>query len=134
MLTKTQKKKASILVALPAVLQHPISASPTRNSDGCPVQQLVPVAGADAIGRAGTHYKQEHKDFIVQRRLQMQPKFDNKLHKNDQLWDDLMQEFFEKFPGLGHRTKSSIKDQFNVPQKSFRDSCKTKRTFANGQV
>ncbi len=45
-----------------------------------------------------------------------------------------MQEFIEKFPGQGHCSKNSIKDQFNQQQKSFRDYCKTKSTFASGQI
>jgi hypothetical protein len=98
--------------------------------DGCALQ----LPCADSQVASGSHYKQEHKDFIVLRQLELQLKFDNKRHKNDQLWDDLMQEFIEKFPGQGHSSKNSIKDQFNQPQKSFCDYCKTKRTFASGQV
>eukprot|EP00961_Rhodomonas_salina_P195303 2636665-Rhodomonas_salina.1 len=32
----------------------------------------------------GAHYLQEHKEFVVRARLNAQPMFDDKLHKNEQ--------------------------------------------------
>lgn len=67
-------------------------------------------------------------------RLTAQPLFDNKLHKNEQLWDDIILSFMEKFPDQSSCSKQSIKDQFNIPQKMFRDYCKMLNTFRSGQV
>jgi hypothetical protein len=98
-----------------------------------PLLNLQQQAQQAAAGGAPAHYTQEHKEFIVRARLQAQPLFDNKLHKNDMLWDDLCQAFYLKFPEQAHRTKQSVKDQFNIPQKSFRDYCKTDNSFRAGK-
>ncbi len=54
---------------------------------------LQPVESEDCAGSSGAvpkrEYAAEHKMWIVRRQLEMQPLFDNKLHKNSQKWDDL---------------------------------------------
>eukprot|EP00961_Rhodomonas_salina_P296533 3936431-Rhodomonas_salina.1 len=52
-------------------------------------------------------YALEHKRWIVRQRLQMQPLFDNKLHKNSQKWDDLVEAFYSAFPDQRFRKKES---------------------------
>jgi hypothetical protein len=42
---------------------------------------------------------------MVHRGLDLQAMFDDKLHKTDPLWDDLVEEFFAVFPGQVHWTK-----------------------------
>jgi hypothetical protein len=87
-----------------------------------------------ATGSALCQYSLDHKlrVWIMLRRLELQPKFDSKLHKNKQLWDDIVQEFFSKFPWQTHRTKTSIRDQWDKHQHMFRNYCKTAAAYAEG--
>ncbi len=101
-----------------------------------PLSHLAPMAESQdtALSRAATgsvsyQYSLQHKQWIVQRRLELQPMFNYKLHKNNQLWDDLVQEFFSKFPGQTHRTKGSIRDQWDKHQRMFHDWCKTSAAY-----
>jgi hypothetical protein len=54
--------------------------------------------------------------------------FDDKLHKNEQLWDKIVAEFFLAFPDQAHCTKSSICNQWDFEQRrgKFRDWCKSR--------
>ncbi len=72
------------------------------------------VAPSSAPACASYQYSLQHKQWIVLRRLKLQPMFDDKLHKNDQLWDDLVQEFFMQFPDQTHGTKASVRDQCTI--------------------
>ncbi len=65
-----------------------------------------------AAAGAGSQYSLAHKLSIVRRRLEKQALFDNKLHKNDQLWDVIIADFFREFPDQNHRTKQSIRNQW----------------------
>jgi len=55
-------------------------------------------------------YTLEQKRWVVLRRLELQVKFDDKLHKNDQQWDDIALEYKTVFPEDGCREKASLRD------------------------
>eukprot|EP00961_Rhodomonas_salina_P101754 1368804-Rhodomonas_salina.1 len=118
------------LAYMPVAVPAPLAAT------SLPVKKLAEAAAATPVCGTGpaSHYQLEHKEFIVLAWLTAQPMFDNKLHKNEQLWDYISTSFYAKFPDQCHRTKNSIKDQFNIQQKAFLDFCKTNRTFSSGQV
>ena len=67
-----------------------------------PLLNLQQQAQQAAAGGAPAHYTQEHKEFIVRSKLEAQPLFDNKLHKNELLWDEIVQAFYVKFPEQAH--------------------------------
>ena len=60
--------------------------------------------------------------------------FDDKLHKNEQLWDDLLAQFVKAFPDQKGRNKQSIRNQWDKEQRQFIDWCKCKAAFASGWV
>mmetsp|Transcript_44721 Transcript_44721/g.91261 ORF Transcript_44721/g.91261 Transcript_44721/m.91261 type:complete len:408 (+) Transcript_44721:73-1296(+) len=79
-------------------------------------------------------YSIEQKKWLVRERLKMQRKFNDKMHKNDQLWDDIYAEFVIKFPDQIHRKKESVRDQWDKQQKMFREYCKTEAAFRAGRT
>ena len=58
---------------------------PIQNSsvtgDGKPLER------APSLASGKRDYTLDHKKFIVRKRLEMQPLLDNKLHKNEHIWD-----------------------------------------------
>ena len=95
-------------------------------------------AGAEHAGaakRSRKQYTQEQKRWIVRRRLELQPKFDNKLHKNDQVWDDIVEEYRKKFTEDAGRDKTSMWDAVWDKENSiFREWCKISHSFRIGLV
>ena len=85
---------------------------------------------AAALKKARKQYTIEQKRWIVRRRLELQAKFDDKLHKNDQQWDYITVEYKAVFPHDAAREKTSL--SYAVWDKEysiFKNFCKTQASF-----
>jgi hypothetical protein len=67
----------------------------------------------------------------VGERLKLQPLFDGKVHKNEQLWDRLIKDYEKRW--LEDREKSSIRDKFEREQGLFRSFCRLRSSFRAGR-
>jgi hypothetical protein len=90
------------------------------------------VAGASKKSRKP--YTLEQKRWVVRRRLELQAKFDDKLHKNDQQWDDIAVAYKTKFPDYA-RDKNSLRDAvWDKEYKTFKEWCKQRANFRAGMT
>ncbi len=73
--------------------------------DFLPNHSMSQADSASVPKKAMKQYTVEQKRWVVQRRLELQAKFDYKLHKNDQQWDY----YKAMFPDYA-REKASLRD------------------------
>lgn len=79
-------------------------------------------------------FSNKQSRFIVESRLELQPFFDDKLHKNDQLWDRLATQFKEEFPETENRDKFTIRAKFEQEQNMFCSFCRLNTAFRAGHT
>ncbi len=117
------------LAPCPSHIHFAPMAECSGTADTCPT--------STALG-GFNQYSLQHKNWILCqcRRLELQSLFDNlnKLHKNEQLWDDLVAEFFTTFPDQVYCTKQSIQNQWDQEQCQFRDWCLSTAIYVQGKA
>ncbi len=80
-------------------------------------------------------YTLDQKRWVVRRRLELQEKFNNKMHKNEQQWDDLTAEYRAAFPDDACREKGSLRDAvWDKEFRTFKEWCKTRANFRAGMT
>jgi len=77
-------------------------------------------------------YSVEQTRWIVAERLKLQAFFDDKLHKNEQLWDRIHAEYKVKWEE--DREKTSIREKYEREQNMFRSFCRLRATFRAGRT
>ena len=106
----------------------------TSNSQPAAEEKAKAAERVPSAASGKREYTLEQKRFLVRRRLEEQPAFNNKIHKNELLWDKLYQQFMEEYPDQRFRKKESVRDQFDKEQKKFRDWSKKNAAFRAGKV